>query len=338
MIRPLLSVRNLKCRYKAGRHVIRAVDGLDLDIGPKEVVGIVGESGSGKSTLALAMLGLLDAPECTVEGTISFKGRDLRTLQEDAWLEVRGRQIGMTFQSPERSFSPAATIGQQMAEALQIHRRLNKAAARMAAEQMLAKVGMPHPARVLESYAFELSGGMCQRAALALTVSLQPDLLIADEPTASLDLLAQTEVTQLLTTLRHQYRMAMVIVSHDLGLVARIADRVMIMYAGRIVESGPADQVLQLPRHPYTKGLLASIPRLGTKLRDIHALAGNPPDLTTRPAGCAFLPRCDQAGEPCRHEHPPLAILEGGRSVACWIPDRALPCHGRSGFEAGVHK
>jgi oligopeptide/dipeptide ABC transporter ATP-binding protein len=207
-----------------------------------------------------------------------------------------------------------------MMEVLQVHQGMNKVAARMAAEQMLTKVGMPRPAQILENYPFELSGGMCQRAALALAVSLQPDLLIADEPTASLDLLAQTEITQLLTNMRSQYRMAMVIVSHDLGLVARLTDHVMIMYAGRIVESGPTHQVLQSPRHPYTQGLLASIPRLEAHPRDIHALAGSAPDMAAQPEGCAFLPRCNQAVERCRREQPPLVATKGGRPVACWMP------------------
>lgn len=327
MAETVLSVRNLKCRYMTRQGVVRAVEGVNLDIDAGEAVGIVGESGSGKSTLALSILGLLDMPGRIVEGTIRFKGHDLRALEEDSWSRVRGRQIGMIFQSPEASFSPAATIGRQMMEVLQIHHGMNKPAAKAAAEQVLTKVGMPRPAEILGSYPFELSGGMCQRAALALAISLHPDLLLADEPTASLDLMAQVEITQLLIAMRHQYRLAMVIISHDLGLVARMTDRVVIMYAGRVVESGPTIQVLQSPRHPYTQGLLASIPRLEAQPRATPALPGTVPDMAALTTGCAFLPRCNKVGERCGHEQPSLLAVDGSRYVACWMSGATLPTH-----------
>lgn len=328
MAEPLLSVRNLKCHYMTNHGSVRAVEGIDLDVGGGEIVGIVGESGSGKSTLALSMLGLLDRPGRIVEGTISFKGDDLRSLSEDGWCQVRGRRIGMIFQSPEASFSPTATIGRQMTEVLRVHRGMNEHAAKAAAEQMLTKVGMPRPAEILESYPFELSGGMCQRAALALAISLQPELLLADEPTVSLDLLAQAEITQLLMDMRHQYRLAMIIISHDLGLVSRMADRVMIMYAGRIVESGPTIHVLQSPRHPYTQALLASIPRLEAQPRAISALPGRTPDMTAPATGCTFLPRCGKAAERCSREQPPLVAVEGGQFAACWMQGSAVSING----------
>lgn len=328
MTETLLSVRNLKCHYMTGRGAVRAVDGISLDVDAGEVIGIVGESGSGKSTLALSVLGLLDRPGRVGEGTISFKGRDLRALSEDSWCEVRGRRIGMIFQSPEASFSPTATIGRQMTEILQVHRGMNKHAAQAAAEQVLTKVGMPRPGEILENYPFELSGGMCQRAALALAISLQPELLLADEPTASLDLLAQAEITQLLIDMRHQYRLAMIIISHDLGLVSRMADRVMIMYAGRIVESGPTIQVLQSPRHPYTQALLASIPRLEAQTTAISALPGRTPDMTAPTAGCNFLPRCVKAHELCSREQPPLVPVEGDQLAACWVRSSASSING----------
>lgn len=325
MTETLLSVRSLKCRYMTGQGSICAVDGIDLDVDAGEVVGIVGESGSGKSTLALALLGLLDRPGCAVDGLISFKGHDLRTLREDYWCRVRGRQIGMIFQSPEASFSPVATIGRQMTEVLQVHRGMSKATAMAAAEQTLAKVGMPRPAEIMQNYPFELSGGMCQRAALALAISLQPALLLADEPTASLDLLAQAQITQILINMRRQYRLAMIVISHDLGLVSRVADRIAIMYAGRIVELGPTTHVLQLPRHPYTQALLASIPRLEARSRAIPALPGYAPDMTVPTAGCTFLPRCGHAGERCGSEQPPLAAGEDGQAAACWMQGQARP-------------
>ncbi|SCY03551.1 peptide/nickel transport system ATP-binding protein [Nitrosospira sp. Nl5] len=328
MAEPLLSVRNLKCHYMTGPGVVRAVDGIDLDVGAGEIVGIVGESGSGKSTLALSVLGLLDRPGRIVEGTISFKGNDLQALSEDGWRQVRGRRISMIFQSPEASFSPTATIGRQMTEVLRVHRGMNGHAAKAAAEHMLTKVGMPRPAKILESYPFELSGGMCQRAALALAISLQPELLLADEPTVSLDLLAQAEITQLLMDMRHQYQLAMIIISHDLGLVSRMADRVVIMYAGRIVESGPAIRVLQSPRHPYTQALLASIPQLEAQPRAISALPGRTPDMTAPVTGCTFFPRCDKAGERCSRAQPPLVAVEVDQLAACWMQGSGVSVNG----------
>jgi peptide/nickel transport system ATP-binding protein len=316
MTEVLMSIRNLQCHYTTSRGPVHAVDGITLDIEANEALGIVGESGSGKSTLALSMLGLLDAPGRVVEGGISFRGRDLRALGEDDWRQVRGKQIGMIFQSPEASFSPTATIGRQMIEVLQVHCGMTRDEARAVAEEMLAKMGMPRPAKILECYPFELSGGMCQRTALALALSLQPMLLLADEPTASLDLLAQSEITQLLNTLRQQHLMAMVIISHDLGLIACLTDRIVIMYAGRVVETGPTAQVLQSPQHPYTQGLLASLPSLEAQPRRIQALTGNPPDMSL--PGCSFLPRCSRAAVRCSEGQPPLMTTENGRFVACW--------------------
>ncbi len=314
----LLSVRGLKSHYHAAQGVVRAVDGVTLEVRAGEVVGVVGESGSGKSTLALSLMGLLDPPGRVAEGVIDFEGRDLRGLNERQWRAVRGRRIGMIFQSPEASFSPNATIGRQITQALRTHRLLSAAAARDAAQQALTMVGMPRPREILDSYPFELSGGMCQRAALALALSLEPALLLADEPTASLDLLAQAEMTRLFGELRRRLQLTMLIISHDLGLIGRLADRVVIMYAGRVVESGPTEQVLRSPRHPYTRGLLASLPRLEAEPRPIPSLTGHAPDMTALPAGCAFAPRCAAADERCRRQAPPLENAGTRHEVACW--------------------
>lgn len=323
----LLSVRNLCIQYSATVHsTVRAVNGINLDIFPGEIIGIVGESGSGKSTLALSLLGLLDNSGHIVQGEMRFRGVDLRGLDESGWQKIRGRQIGMIFQSPEASFNPVSTIGQQIQETLlQTYRNMRKDEARIAAKAVLTTAGMPRAAEVLECYPFELSGGMCQRAALAMAVSLQPALLLADEPTAALDLLAQLEITHLLVEMNRLKGLSMMVISHDLGLIARIASRVMIMYAGRIVESGPVAQILQTPRHPYTQGLLASMPQLEEHPPPFLAmLPGQAPDMMYPVAGCTFLPRCERAGERCREEQPVMVSLQTGRYVECWYPDAPL--------------
>lgn len=316
----LMSVRNLKCRYTLNSKMVRAVDDVSFDMKAAEILGIVGESGSGKTTLALSLLGLLDSARGAVQGMITFKGKLLDTREKNAWDDLRGTQIGMVFQSPEASFNPTATIGQQMAEALQVHRGMDRKSSAAAAKNALSRVGMPRPAEILECYPFELSGGMCQRAALALALSLQPALLLADEPTSSLDLLSQAEIMALLSVSRHQHGMAMIVISHDLGLIARLSDRVAIMYAGRIIECGPTSQVLRSPQHPYTQGLLASLPRLKPHPHDIRALEGHAPDMASTSAGCTFLPRCNRSGERCMQEQPQLALVENGRYAACWMP------------------
>lgn len=318
MTTPLLAVRGLKTHYQTARGAVRAVDGVDLDIAAGEVVGVVGESGSGKSTLAQSLLGLIDAPGRVADGSIEFEGRELRGLTEPEWRTLRGRRIAMIFQSPEASFSPSATIGRQMIEVLRTHRGLDKTTARAAAQRALTEVGMPRPPEILDSYPFELSGGMCQRAALALALSLEPALLLADEPTASLDLLAQAEMTRLFGELRRRLTLTMLIISHDLGLIGRLADRVVIMYAGRVVESGATAEVLRAPCHPYTRGLIASLPSLDAERRPIPVLAGGAPDMTALPAGCAFAPRCNVVGERCRVETPVLEAVSAGRAASCW--------------------
>lgn len=320
MTNALMSVRNLKCRYMMDSKVVRAVDDVSLDVKAAEILGIVGESGSGKTTLALSLLGLLDSAAGIVEGTITFKGKTLDPMGKSAWNDVRGTQIGMVFQSPEASFNPTATIGRQITEALQVHHGMDKKSSTETAINALSHVAMPRPAEILDCYPFELSGGMCQRAALALALSLQPDLLLADEPTSSLDLLSQAEIMTLLSASRRQHRMAMIVISHDLGLIARLSDRVAIMYSGRIIESGPTNQVLDSPRHPYTQGLLASLPRLKPHRHDIQALEGHAPDMTATSRGCTFLPRCSQSGERCMREQPPLESVENERYAACWMP------------------
>ncbi len=261
---PLLNVKQLSVRYATGADEVRAVDEVSFSIRPGEVVGLVGESGSGKSSVAQAILGLLDQHNTTIAGRIEFDGENLFSCDESGWNAVRGRRIGMIFQSPESSFNPVATVGAQMVEALRWHFKLAKVEARQRALAALREVGMPRPEEVMHNYAFELSGGMCQRAALALVMALQPALVLADEPTASLDVLAQAELVQWLALIQKKRGFAMLVISHDLNLVARLADQVLVMHGGRLLEKGATRRVLANPQHPYTEQLLRAVPRLIT--------------------------------------------------------------------------
>jgi oligopeptide/dipeptide ABC transporter ATP-binding protein len=314
----LLTVSNLKSRYHTGQGVIRAVDGVSFHVAPGEFLGVVGESGSGKSTLALSLVGLLDPPGEIVGGEVELEGEGLLGRKESDLYTVLGPKIGMLFQSPEGSFNPIATIGVQICEALQAHRLLTKREAQQRAEAALALVGMPRITEVMESYPFELSGGMCQRAALALALALGPSLLIADEPTASLDVLAQAEMVQLFARLRESVKFSMILISHDLGLIGALADRVAVMYAGKIVEEGAVGKVLQSPEHPYTRGLLASLPRLEKNPADLPVIPGRAVFLKGRSPGCAFAERCSEVEASCREgESPRLREVGPRHRAAC---------------------
>lgn len=255
----VIEVEDLSIDYALSRGTLRAVDRVSFSVGQGEVLGLVGESGSGKSTVAVALLGLLDSAARIVSGRIRFQGRDTGGFDETAWRSVRGSRIGMIFQSPQDAFSPTATIGRHLTEALRTHFSLSSAEAGTRALAALDLVKMPRSAEVLRSYAFELSGGMCQRAALALALALEPAVLIADEPTSSLDLLAQVEIAQLLDSLRERLGLSMVVISHDIGLIGRLADRVAVMHRGKVVETGPAQSVFSAPRDAYTMRLLSSV-------------------------------------------------------------------------------
>ena len=259
---PLLAVNNLFVEYGSGSDTVSAVSDVSFDIDKGEVVGLVGESGSGKSTVAQSMLGLLDQSNARTSGTIQFEGDNVFSYDARRWREVRGRRIGMIFQSPESSFNPVATIGAQMVEALRCHTKLSNAEARKEALASLNDVGMPRPAEIMHNYAFELSGGMCQRAALAMVMSLKPSLVLADEPTASLDVVAQAELVRWLGKIQKERGFAMLVISHDLNLIARLADRLLVMHRGEVLERGEAQAVLSRPQHSYTKQLINAVPRL----------------------------------------------------------------------------
>lgn len=255
----LIEVDDLTIEYGLPRGVLRAVEGVSFSLGEREVLGIVGESGSGKSTLASALLGLLDFSGRIVAGGVRFEGRDVTSLDEGAWRGLRGKRVGAIFQSPQDTFSPTATIGRHIEEALRTHSALSASAARLRALEALDLVRMPRSSEVMKSYAFELSGGMCQRAALALALALEPAVLVADEPTSSLDLLAQVDIARLLDDLRARLGLSMIVISHDIGLIGRLADRVAVMHQGRMVEIGAAASVLSAPSHAYTERLLSSV-------------------------------------------------------------------------------
>ena len=317
----LLEVRNLQTHFATRGGVVRAVDGVSWDVREGETVALVGESGCGKSVSALSIMRLVAPPAGRiVGGQILFKGRDLLRLGEEEMRHVRGREIGMVFQEPMTSLNPVLSIGRQLTEGLEIHLRLSPAEARRRAEELLAMVGISDPARRLRQYPHQFSGGMRQRMMIAMALACNPSLVLADEPTTALDVTIQAQILELMKDLSRRLGVAMLIITHNLGVVARYADRVNVMYAGRIVERGTAREVYGRPRHPYTLGLLRSVPRLDEPRRArLAPIEGQPPDLTRLPPGCAFAPRCGFCVERCMREAPPLAeVDEGGHVSACW--------------------
>ena len=295
-----------------------AVNDVCFDVRAGETLGLVGESGSGKSVTALSIVRLLQPPGRIAGGRIVFNGRDLTTLSEPAMREVRGAEIGFIFQEPMTALNPVLTIGNHIAEALLVHRRARGKAARTRAIELLEAVRIPDAARRVDDYPHQLSGGMRQRAMIAIALSCQPALVIADEPTTALDATIQAEILDLLRDMKSSFGLSLLLITHDLGVVAQTADRVAVMYAGRIVESGSVRDVLGSPAHPYTRGLLASMPggATGTALR---AIDGSVPLLTALPAGCAFHPRCPDRFEPCDETPPPAYIVGEGHDARCYL-------------------
>ncbi|TMQ15404.1 MAG: ABC transporter ATP-binding protein [Candidatus Rokuibacteriota bacterium] len=317
----LLEVRNLQTHFATRGGVVRAVDGVSWDVREGETVALVGESGCGKSVSALSIMRLVAAPAGRiVGGQILFKGRDLLRLGEEEMRRVRGREIGMVFQEPMTSLNPVLNIGRQLTEGLEIHLKLSPADARRRAEELLAMVGISDPGRRLRQYPHQFSGGMRQRMMIAMALACNPSLVLADEPTTALDVTIQAQILELMKDLSRRLGVAMLIITHNLGVVARYADRVNVMYAGRIVERATAREVYGRPRHPYTLGLLRSVPRLDEPRRArLTPIEGQPPDLTRLPPGCAFAPRCAFCVERCTREAPPLAEVDaGGHVSACW--------------------
>jgi oligopeptide/dipeptide ABC transporter ATP-binding protein len=323
----LLEVIDLQTQFATRGGVVRAVDNVSWDVAEGETVALVGESGCGKSVSALSIMQLVAPPAGRiVGGRIMFKGRDLLTLDEEAMRRVRGREIAMIFQEPMTSLNPVLTIGRQLTEGLEIHLGLAAAAARRRAIELLAMVGIPDPARRLAQYPHQFSGGMRQRMMIAMALACEPALILADEPTTALDVTIQAQILELMRDLSRRLGVAMLIITHNLGVVARYADRVNVMYAGKIIERGTARELYGNPRHPYTLGLLRSVPRLDEPRRArLDPIEGQPPDLTRLPLGCAFVPRCAFRVERCVREVPPLRpIGASGHVSACWEAERLV--------------
>jgi oligopeptide/dipeptide ABC transporter ATP-binding protein len=319
---PLLEVKDLKVSFRTEDGIVRAVDGVSFSIAEGEVVGIVGESGSGKSVSMMSVMRLITDPNVMYEGEILYKGRNLMSLSGAAMRDVRGKEIAMIFQDPMTSLNPVYTVGWQIEEQLRAHNEINDREARRRVVELLGQVGIPRPEERVDDYPHQFSGGMRQRVMIALALSCNPGLLIADEPTTALDVTIQAQILELIKNLRNDFGSAIVMITHDLGVVADVADRILVMYAGRIVEQGDKEQVFYDPQHPYTWGLLGSIARLDRpKPRRLTAIAGQPPSLINRPRGCAFRPRCPHAFERCRNEDPPLTDKLGdGHLDACHLP------------------
>jgi oligopeptide/dipeptide ABC transporter ATP-binding protein len=318
---PLLSVEDLRVHFWTGGGTVHAVNGISFDIGPGETLGIVGESGCGKSVTALALLGLLPRAGRVRSGSATFDGRDLLQLSQRALRRVRGRQIAMIFQDPMTSLNPVLTIGRQLREPLETHFGMNRKAATARAAELLERVGIPSPDARISDYPHQFSGGMRQRAMIAMALACRPKLMIADEPTTALDVTIQAQILALLRELVAEERTALILITHDLGVVAGMCERVNVMYAGMFMETGSADQLFGSPRHPYTLGLLQSVPRLDAARRSrLQPIEGAPRDMLQPPSACPFQPRCRYEVEQSRLEVPPLLEIEPGHKVACFNP------------------
>jgi dipeptide transport system ATP-binding protein len=322
----ILRVENLSVEFETLRGNLRAIDGISFEVRAGETVSLVGESGCGKSITSLAIMGLLPANGRIASGKIFYEGRDLLAMPEDKRRELRGADIAMIFQDPMTSLNPSFTVGFQLMETLKTHQKgasLSKQALREASIKLLQQVGIPEPTHRLDAFPHQLSGGMSQRVMIAMAIACRPKVLIADEPTTALDVTIQAQILELLKTLQRENGMSLVLITHDLGVVAEMADRVMVMYAGQIVEGGPTGNVIDLPRHPYTRGLLDSLPAThaasGEHRSKLSSIPGLVPDLLRRPSGCQLNPRCSFADEKCRQSAPELVSLEN-RVVRCFKP------------------
>jgi oligopeptide/dipeptide ABC transporter ATP-binding protein len=320
----LLDVHDLKTYFYTAAGIVRAVDGMTYSVRPGETVALVGESGCGKSVSALSVMRLVSAPAGRIiGGQVLFRGRDLLALDEESIRRIRGREIAMVFQEPMTSLNPVLSIGRQLSEPLEIHLGMSPEQARQRAVVLLSTVGIPDPERRLRQYPHQFSGGMRQRMMLAMALACDPALVLADEPTTALDVTIQAQILELMKDLSRARGIALVLITHNLGVVARYADRVNVMYAGKLVEQGSARDVYGDPRHPYTVGLLRSVPRLDEPRKaTLHPIDGQPPDLTHLPPGCAFAPRCQYAMARCQTEVPPLMSVAADHLSACWVAEQ----------------
>jgi peptide/nickel transport system ATP-binding protein len=318
MSEPLLVVRNLKTYFYTLRGVVKAVDDVSFEVYRGESIGLAGESGCGKSTLATSLIRLVPPPGKIAGGSIIFEGEDITKMPEEDFRRlVRWRGISMIFQGAMNVLNPVVTIGDQIAEVFMVHKGYTKREGLEEAKKLLQMVGI-EPRRI-KSYPFELSGGMKQRAVIAMALALSPPFVIADEPTTAVDVVVQAQILNLMKRLKSELRTSIMLISHDLSIIAEVADKIAIMYGGKIVEYGPSDSVYNNPRHPYTRALLGSIPRLRGEIRDLTWIPGTPPDLITPPPGCRFHPRCPHVMDRCRREEPPMVEVDKNHYVACWL-------------------
>ncbi len=324
---PLLEIKDLHVGFTTDAGTVKAVDGVSYSVDLGETLAIVGESGCGKSVGALSVMGLLPHPAGKVlGGEILFGGTNLLNVSNLDMRHIRGKEIAMVFQEPMTSLNPLLTIGRQLTEGLELHMHMNSKQAQARAVELLELVEITDGARRLSQYPHHLSGGMRQRVMLALALSCEPRLIIADEPTTALDVTIQAQILELMKRITDESGMALVIITHNLGIVARYADTVNIMYAGRVVEGGTADEIYASPRHPYTRGLMRSVPRPDVpRTAKLEPIEGQPPDLMDLPPGCSFEPRCPHATDQCRAEAPPLLQITPGHTTACWLADQLEP-------------
>lgn len=318
-MRSLLEVRDLKVAYQLKEGILPVVNGISFSVRAGETVGIVGESGCGKSVTALSIMGLIDAPGKIDAGNISFCGEELLDKDRHEMRKIRGSQIGMIFQEPMTSLNPLLTVGEQISEVVRFHQKMDRRRARDQAVKLLKYVGIPAPEKRIDEYPHQFSGGMRQRVMIAIVLSCNPKLLIADEPTTALDVTIQAQILQIMKQLNTEKGMTILLITHDLGIIAEMAERVIVMYAGEIVEEAHVRTIFKEARHPYTKGLLASIPQLASGKQRLTAIPGSVPRPTDYPLGCRFHPRCPDAREVCRGFSPPLRQLGDGRRIKCWM-------------------
>jgi peptide/nickel transport system ATP-binding protein len=318
---PLLEVKDLSVHFPTEDGLVKAVDGVSFSVQPGETLGVVGESGSGKSVSFLTVMGLITRKEAVIEGEVVFQGQDLLTMPADEMRNVRGAKVSMIFQDPMTSLHPYYRVGVQIAEAVRVHQKVSKQEAREQAVEMLRRVGIPRPDERADQYPHEFSGGMRQRAMIAMALSLNPDLLIADEPTTALDVTVQAQILDLIDRLKQEFNAAVVIITHDLGVVAEHCDHIQVMYAGKIVEAGDRRDIYYNSHHPYTWGLLSSIPRMDetTEKERLIPIKGLPPSLIFLPPGCAFAPRCPHAFDKCRVDMPELLPSDGHHASRCHL-------------------
>jgi oligopeptide/dipeptide ABC transporter ATP-binding protein len=319
-MKELLHIEDLRTYFFTEQGTVRAVDGVDISVNTSQTIGLVGESGCGKSMTALSILGLVPSPPGRiVSGKILFEGYDLLTLGEAELQKIRGNRISMVFQEPMTSLNPVFTVGEQIAEVFCYHTDLPKRERRLRAVDILKQVGIPSPERRFFDYPHQLSGGMRQRVMIAMALSLSPRLLIADEPTTALDVTIQAQILELIDELRKEHTMSMILITHDLGVVSEVAERLFVMYAGTIVEASPVKYIFDSPLHPYTQGLLKALPALGSGGKSLYTIPGSVPRLSEIPAGCRFSPRCPYVLDICKNEEPPMFQQDGAALVKCWL-------------------